>query len=146
MNHSQDDATMAYADIIHLPHHQSTKHPAMSMHDRAAQFGSFAALTGHYDAIVERARHTEQQIQLCEDERQQIENQLSTIIQQASNHPTATLIYFVPDELKDGGEYREYSGQILKYDELSHMLTLDNGIEIPLSHIILCKDCANRAQ
>lgn len=33
-----------YDDIIHLPHHVSKLHPPMPMSERAAQFGSFAAL------------------------------------------------------------------------------------------------------
>lgn len=45
-----------YDDIINLPHHVSDKHPHMSMHDRAAQFAPFAALTGHSDAIDNTAR------------------------------------------------------------------------------------------
>lgn len=40
-----------YDDIIHLPHHVSDKHPHMSLHDRAAQFAPFAALTGYDEAI-----------------------------------------------------------------------------------------------
>lgn len=47
--------THEYDDIIHLPHHQSMTRPHMSMHDRAAQFGAFAALTGHGDAVSETA-------------------------------------------------------------------------------------------
>ena len=37
-----------YADIIDLPHHVSQNHPQMSMHDRAAQFAPFTALTPNY--------------------------------------------------------------------------------------------------
>jgi hypothetical protein len=47
---------MKYDDIINLPHPTSTKHPRMSMHDRAAQFSPFAALTGHEEAIEETAQ------------------------------------------------------------------------------------------
>ena len=36
-----------YDDIIQLTHHVSSVHPHMSIHDRAAQFAPFAALTGH---------------------------------------------------------------------------------------------------
>ena len=36
-----------YEDIVNLPHHRSETHPHMSMEERAAQFSSFAALTGH---------------------------------------------------------------------------------------------------
>ena len=51
-----------YSDIIHLPHHVSKTHPQMSMHDRAAQFSPFAALTGYDSAILETARLTEEKI------------------------------------------------------------------------------------
>lgn len=41
--------THRYDDIIDLPHHQSQTHAHMSMHNRAAQFMPFAALTGYDD-------------------------------------------------------------------------------------------------
>ncbi len=44
-----------YEDIIGLPHHVSAKHPHMSLHDRAAQFAPFAALTGYEDAVKQAA-------------------------------------------------------------------------------------------
>ena len=37
-------ANNKYEDIINLPHHVSTKHPQMSIEQRAAQFAPFAAL------------------------------------------------------------------------------------------------------
>ncbi len=49
--------TDKYEDIINLPHHISERHPRMPMSERAAQFSSFAALSGYEDAI----RKTEQQ-------------------------------------------------------------------------------------
>ena len=55
-----------YDDIIHLPHHRSKNRPPMSMHDRAAQFAPFAALTGHDAAIRETARRTEEWTELTE--------------------------------------------------------------------------------
>ena len=59
--------TTAYDDIIHLPHHVSSKRPQMPMSDRAAQFSPFAALTGYDDAIQETGRLTEQKIELDEE-------------------------------------------------------------------------------
>ena len=55
-----------YEDIINLPHHVSKKHPQMSMHDRAAQFAPFAALSGHSEAIEETAHLAGQKIELDE--------------------------------------------------------------------------------
>ena len=49
----------AYDDIIHLPHHVSSVHPPMSLHDRAAQFSPFAALSGFEGEIRETERLTE---------------------------------------------------------------------------------------
>ena len=40
-----------YTDILTLPHHKAANRPHMSMHDRAAQFSPFAALTG-FDGVI----------------------------------------------------------------------------------------------
>ena len=50
------NARKLYADIIDLPHHQSETRRHMSLHDRAAQFAPFAALTGFGDVIEKTAR------------------------------------------------------------------------------------------
>ena len=65
-----------YEDIMHLPHPISQKHPQMSMHARAAQFGSFAALHGHEEAIAETGRLTDQKIELDGDEREKLDQKL----------------------------------------------------------------------
>ena len=51
-----------YDDIIDLPHHRSTRHPPMSMHNRAAQFMPFAALTGYEEVIAETARRNVEEV------------------------------------------------------------------------------------
>lgn len=48
-----------YADIISLPHRQSPDRPHMSLYDRAAQFGSYKALTGYEDMVADEARRHE---------------------------------------------------------------------------------------
>ena len=45
-----------YDDFITLPHHVSDVHPPMPRRDRAAQFSSFAALTGYEAVVAETAR------------------------------------------------------------------------------------------
>lgn len=51
-----------YDDILYLPHHRSKDRPHMSLHDRAAQFAPFAALSGHEEAILETARLTQERV------------------------------------------------------------------------------------
>lgn len=54
--------THKYDDIINLPHHVSTKHRQMSMHDRAAQFAPFSALTGLEEVLKEaKEEHIERE-------------------------------------------------------------------------------------
>lgn len=55
-----------YDDIIDLPHHVSTVHPQMSMMDRAAQFSSFAALSGHGEAIRKTEKEVENYLEFCD--------------------------------------------------------------------------------
>ncbi len=43
-----------YDDIINLPHHVSNIPHRMSIHDRAAQFSPFSALTGYEDRFLKR--------------------------------------------------------------------------------------------
>lgn len=57
-----------YDDIINLPHHISKTRPQMSMHDRAAQFSAFAALSGYDDIIKETAHLTDSKIEITEEE------------------------------------------------------------------------------
>ena len=57
-----------YDDIIGLPHPEPQTHPRMPLHDRAAQFSPFAALTGHSAAIAETGRLTDSRVILDEYE------------------------------------------------------------------------------
>lgn len=49
-----------YGDIINMPHHESPRHPRMSMEQRAAQFAPFAALSGLDDVLAVTARESEE--------------------------------------------------------------------------------------
>lgn len=51
--------TNKYDDIINMPHPQSKTRPHMSLHDRAAQFAPFAALTGLDDEMEDAAKVSE---------------------------------------------------------------------------------------
>ena len=53
MGSMKSTAAEKYADIINLPHHVFKRHPRMALSDRAAQFGSYAALRGYSTAVKE---------------------------------------------------------------------------------------------
>ena len=57
-----------YRDIIGMEHHRSSKHPHMSMRDRAAQFSPFAALTGFDSKISEASRLSAEEPEPAETE------------------------------------------------------------------------------
>ena len=107
-----------YDDIISLPHHVSKKHPQMSLHDRAAQFSPFAALTGHKAAINETARLTDEKQILSEDVIAKLNEQLNLIKENIGTNPIVTITYFVPDDKKSGGAYISYTGVVKKIDEV----------------------------
>ena len=56
-----------YDDILSLPHPVSKTHPPMPRAERAAQFSSFAALTGYEEIVAESARLTETRAELDRD-------------------------------------------------------------------------------
>ena len=100
-----ENVSHKYDDIINLPHHVSKKHPQMSLHDRAAQFSPFAALTGHKAAINETARLTDEKQILSEDVIAKLNEQLNLIKENIGTNPIVTITYFVPDDRKSGGAY-----------------------------------------
>ena len=66
-----------YDDISNLTYRQSTEREHMSLHDRAAQFAPFAALTGHEDAIEETSRLTDDKIVLDDNAIEKINKKIS---------------------------------------------------------------------
>ena len=117
-----------YKDIINLPHHQSAKHPRMSMVERAAQFGSFAALTGHSDAIKEEARLVDKKEELNEEQINDLNSKLLFICDNIQSKPQVTVTYFVPDERKEGGAYVTRTCRIRMVDLNERtLITLDKN-------------------
>ena len=103
-----------YSDIINLPHHVSTVHPQMSMHQRAAQFSPFAALVGFEDVVDEKVRQTVPERELSEDEKAELDHRMGIVAAHLSEHPVVTIEFFEPDKRKDGGEYVFKSGIVEK--------------------------------
>ncbi len=125
-----------YDDIIDLPHHQSAQRPHMSLHDRAAQFAPFAALTGHEEAIEETARLTDEKIILDDNALDRINEKFAYIAAHLQQHPVVSVTYFRPDTHKSGGAYLTDIGAVKKLEEEEKQLVLENGVKIPLAEII----------
>ncbi|MCI7351105.1 MAG: hypothetical protein MSH60_10195 [Ruminococcus sp.] len=119
-----------YADIIDLPRPKS-KHNPMSMHDRAAQFSSFSALTGLDDELSEAARITDCIMEISEDRAAELNNKIQLLIENAPERPKITATYFVPDEAKDGGSYKTVTGCFKRVDDETHDIILSDGTVIP---------------
>ena len=125
-----------YIDIINLPRHISQKHPHMSIHDRAAQFAPFAALTGHGEAINETARTVDSKIVLGEDAIQEISEKLNYIQNHIKDRQTVIITYFVPDSRKNyGGRYVTTQVIIKRIDDISQSVVCTDGTVIQLEDI-----------
>ena len=127
--------TNKYDDIIELPHHVSKKHARMSIHDRAAQFSAFAALTGHKAAIQETERLVDKKIELDENEIQLLNEKLAMVYESLDQHPEVEVTYFVKDSRKDGGKYVTVEGGVKKIDVYHQLLIFEDGTEVLVDNI-----------
>lgn len=126
-----------YDDIIHLPRHVSQTHAQMPLASRAAQFSSFAALTGFEAAVSEAARLTETRAELDRDALEAMDETLRAIagLLEEGAAPEAQILLFVPDERKDGGRYETLRGTVEKIEPYERLLVLSDGRKIPLKDI-----------
>ena len=124
-----------YADIIHLPHHVSSKRARMSDYDRAAQFSPFAALVGYEDAIDEAGRQTDQKIVLSDSAKEEINAVLARIMSAPHCVLQVQCTWFCPDDRKDGGAYQTVSAAAQTVDLYRRVLVLE-GREVSLDDIV----------
>lgn len=131
-----DKFTDKYDDIIDMPHHVSKMRPHMPIEDRAAQFSPFAAMVGHDDAIEETARLTDARIELDEDRKARINEKLLLIAENLGADKEVTITYFVPDEMKAGGEYVTKVGMVKKIDVDARVLVMVDDEKIEIEEIV----------
>ena len=124
-----------YDDIIRLPRHVSQNHPQMSMHDRAAQFAPFAALTGYEAAVGETARLTAERRELSPQEAEELDRRLAALIARLPERPEVTVEYFVPDDRKAGGAYVTVTGRVRHISVAEKTLVMEDGTVIPLDDV-----------
>ena len=108
----------------------------MPRQERAAQFSSFAALTGYEDAVAESGRLTESRVELGRDALDALDETLRTLAAEISLQPELEIRRFVPDEKKAGGRYETLRGRAKKLDEYAGVLVLEAGMKIPLGDIL----------
>ena len=125
-----------YDDIIHLSRPVSKTHPPMPRSERAAQFSSFAALSGYEEAVAESARLTDARVELGRDALEALDEKLRALAADIAAQPELEIRYFVPDGRKAGGRYEILRGRAKKVDEYAAVLVLESGKKIPLADIL----------
>lgn len=125
-----------YGDLLEMNHPVSTVHRAMGRVERAAQFGAFAALTGHYDALAERARHTEAERTMETDVRDILDLKLRKIKRDGMPSSLLRITYFKPDERKDGGAYVTQTTVVKRWDDVEAVMVVENGERIPYAYVM----------
>ena len=128
--------TGSYTDILNLPHPTSKKHPRMTRTARAAQFAPFAALTGYNEAVKETARLTNEQLELDDTEKAQLNEKLQLLRQHLPRQLPITITFFIPDTKKAGGSYQTITGPVKKIQEYERRLIMTDGTIIPIDAII----------
>lgn len=125
-----------YEDIVNRPHPVSQKHPPMSMLDRAAQFAPFAALTGYDEVIRETARYVDCPVELTESAKAELNAALVALAKNIHSRPRAQIIYYVPDQRKQGGSYVHLCGNVCRVDEYARAVELVDGTVIDMDSIL----------
>lgn len=124
-----------YEDIISLEHHRSVTRKQMSMHDRAAQFAPFAALTGYGDAVAETARLTDSRIEPDEDMAAEIDMKLGMLREMAYSREHISVEHFVPDGRKSGGTYIRTDGEFKRVNIYDRLIEFYGDMRIPIDDI-----------
>ena len=124
-----------YDDMIYLPNPTPTCKPRMSLHDRAAQFSPFAALTGYEDAVEETARLTDTRLELSEDMKTILNEKMQMIVDNLDSEPIVTITYFVPDKKKSGGAYVDVTGVVKEIDEYERCIVMTDKKKIPIEQV-----------
>ena len=135
-----------YDDIINLSRPLSRKHPKMSLHDRAAQFAPFAALTG-YEGRLTKTRRT-----VSDEDMRSINSELQKLVAMVKEYkygvkcfksgyanidrPVAEIKYFVPDERKSGGSYIKDKFRIREVDLNDRMVITEDYKVIRIDDIV----------
>ena len=129
-NDNQDIINMDYSEVT-----GRSRHPRMSMIARAAQFAPFAALTGFDESISESIRLTVAKEPLSEIEESRLNAQMNLLLAHVKEEPELSLVYFVPDEYKQGGAYVRYKGRLKRIETDTRQLFFEDQTVISFDDI-----------
>ena len=124
-----------YNDIYSAERPLYNEFPPMSRSDRAAQFASFAALTGYDDAVRETARYTDSRLELDEDRINELNSRFARLRDIVHERPLISVTYFMPDAKKAGGRYVTKTGEVRMIDSYENMLVFTDTERVPISEI-----------
>ena len=129
---NEPDARVVYADIIWMPHWQSPTRTPMSAYEKAAQFSSFAALTGYEDMIDEEAREVGAWEPLSETALEILNAKITRIAAAIEEgiHPVIRFEYFIEDAAKDGGSYVSITERVRWIDTVGRSIQLFKQVGI----------------
>lgn len=125
-----------YDDIINLPHYEPKFHPRMSRYKRACQFAPFAALVGYEEHIKETSRLTNVKKRLTNDDKMIINEKLIRLKDVIKSKPLVSIMYFVKDLKKQGGEYKHHIGNLKKIDEYNKTITFEDKFLVSMNDIL----------
>lgn len=111
-----------YDDIINVKRPIS-KHPKLSISQRAAIFNPFQAMTGYDEEIIETNRYVEARMPMSDDLLDELNNMIQYILTNLDCEYSIT--YFIKDKLKDGGTYNTIEGLISKINLNDRILIID---------------------
>lgn len=133
-----------YDSIINLPHKQSSKRSHMSVHDRAAQFAPFSALTGYGEEIAETARLTNRLIELTDAQLEVLNERFAFLQHNLEKNLPVKITIFVPDSAKDGGFYQDIHGIVRKINTVERTIEMENGDILFLDDIYAIEFCSTQ--
>lgn len=124
-----------YRDIINIKRPNFTRYKKMEIRDRAAQFAPFAALSGHKQAVDEKARRTEKRRILDDSQKEIINRKILFIKENIENKPIIYINHFVRDKKKTGGAYICEQKVVKKIDEICRYILFEDDTKICIENI-----------
>lgn len=106
------------------------------MIDCAVQFSLFAALIGSDSAIKENEYLTDNKVDLSEEVYELLNQKFQQISEHLDEHNEVRLLYFVPDERKEGGAYQSLIGTIKRIDEIKKVISMQDRTKVRMDAVI----------